>query len=133
MPSQNSSGRIRIVLVVEDEVLIRLDILEYLRNRGFQAYEAPNAARAIEILQGDHGIDLVFSDLQMPGEMDGIGLAQWIRKNRPDLPILLTSGDTQKAATAKELLENEPFLAKPYDAGHVVTRILTLIETNRIR
>ena len=133
-PSRCPSGRIRTILVVEDETLVRLDISEYLRSCGFETYEAPNAARAIEILEGsDHAIDLVFSDLQMPGETDGIGLAQWIRKNRPDLPILLTSGDSQRAALAKELCENEPFLAKPYDAGHAVSRILNLIETNLLR
>ena len=60
--------------------------------------EAGNADEALEIIQ--HGavtIDLVFSDVVMPGSMDGFGLAKWIRANRPGLPIILTSGDAAKA------------------------------------
>jgi len=121
--------RIPAILVVEDEVLLRLVISAYLQECGFRVYEAGNAAEAIEILEADRtAIDLVFSDIRMPGEMDGFALARWIRMNHPRLPILLTSGDEKKSATAKELCENEPFFAKPYDVGQVVAHIRTLIE-----
>jgi len=133
-PLRTPDSRIRVILVVEDEALIRLDISEHLRGCGFQVHEASNAARAIEILEaGDQGIDLVFSDLQMPGDMDGIGLSQWIETNRPGLQVLLTSGDDAKAAAASSLCEREHFFRKPYDVDNVATHIRTLIEGSPLR
>jgi CheY-like chemotaxis protein len=122
--------RIPAILIVEDEVLIRFVISAYLQECGFRVYEAGDAAEAIEIMEADRAaIDLVFSDVAMPGDMDGFGLAQWIRKNRPGLAVVLTSGDAKKSATAKDLCENEPFFAKPYDVAQVVAQIRRLIET----
>jgi CheY-like chemotaxis protein len=63
----------------------------------------------------------------MPGEMDGFALAQWIRHNRPGLPVVLTSGDTKKSEAARDLCEDEPFFAKPYQLEPVVQRIRALI------
>jgi len=129
-PFPDPKERTPAILVVEDEILIRFVISDYLQHCGFRVYEAGNAAEAIAILESDKAaIDLVFSDLQMPGEMDGFGLSQWIKQNRPGLPILLTSGDKKKSATAKELCENEPFFAKPYDVAQIVAQIRTLIDT----
>ncbi len=117
------------ILVVEDEVLIRLVIADYLRECGFKVYEAGTAAEAIEVLESDQAsIDLVFSDIRLPGEMNGFALGQWVRTNRPGLPVVLTSGDSKKSDAAKELCENEPFFAKPYDVQLVVARIRTIIE-----
>ena len=116
------------ILVVEDEVLIRFVISDYLQHCGFRVHVAGSAAEAIEILETDDPIDLVFSDVAMPGEFDGFGLAQWVRENRPGLPVILTSGDAKKSAAAKELCENEPFFAKPYDAAQVVNKIRALID-----
>jgi DNA-binding NtrC family response regulator len=117
------------ILVVEDEVLIRLVIADYLRECGFKVYEAGTAAEAIEVLESDQAsIDLVFSDIRLPGEMNGFALGQWVRTNRPGLPVVLTSGDSKKSDAAKELCENEPFFAKPYDVHLVVARIRTIIE-----
>jgi CheY-like chemotaxis protein len=111
------------ILIVEDEVLIRFVIADYLRECGFKVLEAGDAAEAIQIIEAEIELDLVFSDVQMPGEMDGFGLAQWIRAHRPKLPVTLTSGDSKKSAKAKELCENEPFFAKPYDVAKVVAHI----------
>jgi CheY-like chemotaxis protein len=117
------------LLVVEDEVLIRIALSDYLQECGFKVLEAGNADEALEIIQhGTVTIDLVFSDVVMPGGMDGFGLAKWIRANRPGLPIILTSGDAAKAVTANELCEREPFMAKPYDLEQLVKRIRTLID-----
>jgi DNA-binding response OmpR family regulator len=117
------------ILVVEDEVLIRIALSDYLQECGFKVLEAGNAEDAIEILESSSiQIDLIFSDVVMPGKLDGFGLARWLRTNRPGLPILLTSGDAGKAETARKLCENEPFLAKPYDLKHVVARIRASIE-----
>jgi CheY-like chemotaxis protein len=63
------------ILVVEDDIFVRLDIAEYLRDCGYRVIEAGTAAEAIDVLESNVPIDLVFSDIQMPGEMDGFGLA----------------------------------------------------------
>ena len=117
------------ILVVEDEVLIRFVISDYLRECGFKVYEAATAVEAIEILESNKAsVDLMFTDIRLPGEMNGFALAQWARKNRPGVPVLLTSGDSKKSEAAKELCENEPFFAKPYDIQLVVAQIRTMID-----
>jgi len=128
-PFPDPKERVPAILVVEDEILIRFVISGYLQECGFRVYEAGTAAEAIEILEAERAaIDLVFSDVRMPGEMDGFGLAQWIRKSPPGLPIVLTSGDAKKSAIAKELCEGDPFFAKPYDVAQVIAQIRTLID-----
>lgn len=125
----NPADRTPTILIVEDEVLVRIALSDYLQECGFKVLEAGNADDAIEILEkSGFTIDVVFSDVQMPGSMDGFCLAQWIRANRPGLPVLLTSGDEKKTVTAKMLCEKEPFLEKPYDLKVVVGNIRAAIE-----
>ncbi|MCK6454814.1 MAG: response regulator [Alphaproteobacteria bacterium] len=117
------------ILVVEDEILIRLVLSDYLQECGFKVYEAGTAAEAIDILEsGNAAIDLVFSDVRMPGPLDGFGLARWIRENRPGLLVVLTSGDQRKSEAAQDLCGNEPFFAKPYDVRVVVAQMRTIID-----
>ena len=112
------------ILVVDDEVLIRLVLSDFLQECGFKVMEAGTAAEAISVLES-HAvtIDLVFSDVRMPGEMDGFGLAKWIRENRKGLPVLLASGESRKLDAAHDLCAQEPFLAKPYDLKLAVAQI----------
>lgn len=118
------------ILVVEDEALIRIALSDYLQECGFKVLEAAHAEEAMRIIAHAHvTIDLVFSDVVMPGVMDGFALAQWIRTNRPGLPVILTSGDARKAACARELCEREPFLAKPYDLARAVVQIRRLLDS----
>src|SRR5262245_4232440 len=92
------------ILIVEDEVLIRLVLSDYLQECGFKVFEAGNAAEATEILEANRtAIDLVFTDVHLPGDMSGFGLSQWVRVNRPGTPVVLTSGDGKKAEAAREL------------------------------
>ena len=112
-----------VVLVVEDEVLIRLVLSDYLQECGFKVYEAANAEEAMEILGSDHEVDIVFSDVNLSGSMNGFALTKWIRETHPGLSVILTSGDAKLAAAAKELCQSEPFLAKPYDVEAVVRQI----------
>jgi CheY-like chemotaxis protein len=120
----NQSERTPTILIVEDEILIRIAIANYLQDCGFKVLGVSSGDEAILMLrESGVEIDLVFSDVQMPGATDGFALAQWIRASHPGLPIILTSGDTKKAATAKELCENEPFMSKPYDLDLVVAAI----------
>ena len=119
----SSDESIQTILVVEDEVLIRLPLAEYLRDCGYRVFEASNVAEAKAVLDADTPVDLVFSDVRMPGQMDGIGLAKWVRENRSDLPVFLASGDIGKTNIARELCAEEPFFAKPYDLDAVANRI----------
>ncbi len=115
------------VLVVEDEVLVRMVIADYLRECGYHVVEAGSAGEAIIVLQSPEPVDVVFSDVQMPGEMDGFGLARWVRQNRPDLKMLLTSGNARAATVAGDLCEDGPLEAKPYHPQTVLARIQRLL------
>lgn len=116
------------ILIVEDETLIRIALSDYLQECGFKVLEAAHADEAVKILEHAYvTIDLVFSDVVMPGTMDGFALARWLRANRRGLPIILTSGDAKKAASARELCEGEPFFSKPYDLSRVVAQIRSLL------
>jgi DNA-binding NtrC family response regulator len=119
------------VLVVEDEVLLRLALADYLQECGFKVFGAASVAEAIEILQSETEVDVVFTDIELKGEQTGFDLAQWVRKHRSGLLLVLTSGDAKKATAAKELCEKEPFLAKPYDLDKVVKQLRALIESRQ--
>ena len=122
-----SDNHLHTVLVVEDEVLIRLVIADYLRECGYKVYEAVNAQEAIAMLQSPEvAVDIVFSDVQMPGDMDGFALSRWIRANKPGVQVILTSGVERSAEVAATLCEAGPMLQKPYPPHDVVDRIKQL-------
>jgi len=98
------------VLVVEDEQMVRMPIAEYLRDCGFRVIEAGDALEAIALLQSADHVDVVFSDVQMPGNMDGFALARWFRQYHPEVPVLLTSG----YSTARVLSGDVKVIGKPY-------------------
>jgi CheY-like chemotaxis protein len=112
------------ILVVEDEVLVRSVVAIYLRDCGFQVVEAGNADEAIRVLESGLTVDIVFSDVNMPGSMDGFGLARWLRCKRPGLHLILTSGLPQKT---EELGKHRPFLAKPYDHAELERQIRAML------
>jgi DNA-binding response OmpR family regulator len=117
--------RQRAVLVVEDDVLERGPLAEYLRDAGFRVVEAANAREAVEVLSAETGIDIVFSDVRMPGPMDGIGLAGWVSENRGELPVLLTSGD--RSLYLHTGLRADRYIAKPYIYREVERRLRRLL------
>src|SRR5882672_9369691 len=117
MTSSDSQSRSseETVLIVEDEVLIRMVISQYLRHCGYKVIEAASADEAILVLQNSElTIDIVFTDIEMPGSMDGFGLSQWVRKNRQDLDVILVGNVVRAANAAAELCESGPTLSKPY-------------------
>jgi CheY-like chemotaxis protein len=116
-----------VILVVEDDVLVRSVAAAYLRDCSFDVVEANGADEAIRALQAGIKIDVVFSDIQMPGSMDGLGLARWVRRERPELKIILTSGAAHTAKEAADLLERSPFLTKPYDHAELERHIRALL------
>ena len=80
------------VLVVEDEFLIRMVISDHLRDAGFIVVEAFNGEEALEILKSGAAIDLIFTDVRMPGEVDGLGLLAYAILHWPQVPVVVTSG-----------------------------------------
>jgi CheY-like chemotaxis protein len=125
--SPEAGAPLQTVLVVEDEVLVRLVIADYLRECGYRVHEAVSAEEAILILQAPEvSIDVVFSDVEMPGNMDGFGLARWVRSNMPKTQVILTSGVERSADIAATLCEAGPLLKKPYPSRDVVDRIRQL-------
>jgi len=102
---------------------VRLLIAMHLAEHGFSVVEAASADDAVAILQEDDLVALVFSDIQMPGETDGVGLAQWIGRERPDLKVLLTSGRAVPATAGAW-----PFIPKPYRPENVESRLRTMAD-----
>lgn len=101
------------VLVVDDEFLVRLAVCDYLHDCGFTTYAAADAAEAMAILGDGRRIDVVFTDIEMPGPMDGVDLAQWVGQHRPGVLVILTSGHEKKAKEAQALCEGARLLPKP--------------------
>jgi CheY-like chemotaxis protein len=102
------------VLFVEDEVLVNALMSEVLEERGFSVHAMENGDAALEYLQSGAPVDVLFTDINMPGEIDGAELAKVARDLRPDLPVVYASG----RYTAGDLMPMVPrslFLAKPYD------------------
>ena len=97
------------ILVVEDEPLVRAVAVMHLQERGFSVIEAQDADEAMLILRHDRSIAAVFSDVQMPGSMDGLALAQWLANTRPTVKVLLTSGrmvlDNYEMALSRKALQ----------------------------
>src|ERR1700746_1118000 len=81
-----------LVLVVEDEALIRMDSADVIRDLGFEVIEAVDADQAVSLLESVPGIKVVFTDIQMPGSMDGLLLAAIVRDRWPPIALLVTSG-----------------------------------------
>jgi DNA-binding NtrC family response regulator len=100
------------VIVVEDDVLVRLTTANLLRKGGFNVLEAYNAEEAVALLQSRVPVRLLFTDVQLPGSMDGIALAAVVAKTHPGLKIIITSGNGDLAMRAAEVAD--AFLPKPY-------------------
>ncbi len=115
------------ILVVEDEVLVRLMISEYLREFGYNVVEANNAAEATQILQSEEPVEVVFTDIRMAGEMDGLALAQWIGQNKPGVGVVLTSAYFPPADLAVQSCAETEIVVKPYTPYEVLNRIRALI------
>jgi DNA-binding response OmpR family regulator len=127
-PNAPKHGEAETILVVEDEIMVRMLICDYLRQCGYRVIEAASADEAVVVLQqAEPVIDLVLSDTEMPGAMDGFGLAQWVRENKPGLTVILVGSPARAAAVAGELCESGPMLAKPYDPQILLNRIRRLL------
>lgn len=113
-----------IILVVEDEVLVRMMVVDELRNAGFVVIEASSAHEACDVLAHRADIRLVLSDMRMPGSLDGVGLARLVRSKYPAIKVVLTSGHI----AAIDWAEHDGFFPKPYDSARVIRHIRTLLD-----
>ena len=116
------------VLVVEDEPLVRMLIVDVLEELNYTALEAPSGDKALPILQSGQRIDLLVTDVGLPG-MNGRQLAELARGLRPDLKILFVTGYAEKAAVRSEFLgENMEIVTKPFAMEALATKIREMIE-----
>lgn len=116
------------VLIVEDELLIRLALSEFLTECGFQVVEAADAAEAMERMEREK-VDAVFTDVRMPGDMDGVEFARWVLKHWPGLPVMLTSGEMSGIKAMEELRASErvSVFTKPYRYADVEKKLKDMI------
>jgi CheY-like chemotaxis protein len=106
------------ILVVDDEALIRMSVMDIVEDAGFSAVEAANADEAIVMLERCPGITAVFTDINMPGGMDGLELTRVIRGRWPGIGLVVTSG-----RLPAQLPAGVQFVAKPYTPGEIVTAL----------
>lgn len=110
-----------VVLVVEDDSLLRMDAVQMIEEAGFQVLEADNADQAVALLERRSDINVVFTDIQMPGSMDGFKLAHAIRDRWPPVKIIATSGYFLEMTS--NLPEGGRFISKPYDIQQITALI----------
>jgi CheY-like chemotaxis protein len=112
------------VLVVEDEILILISVAEELRDAGFTVLEASNADDAIVALETHPEVNILFTDIDMPGSMDGLKLSAAVRKRWPPVQIIVTSGHMK--VRQEDLPEAGRFFSKPYDFSTLISTMRTL-------
>ena len=116
MGSAEHRASLPTILIVEDEFLARAMLSDHLQECGFMVFEAGSADEAITTIETGIPIDLVLTDIRMPGSMNGFGLAKWISANRPKISVIQTDA-------ANELCDPMPFFKKPYDLTAIVAEI----------
>jgi CheY-like chemotaxis protein len=109
---------------------MRMVICDYLRECGYKAIESTGSKEAIVVLEAGTKVHAALCAVQLPGDLDGFGLAQWIRANRPEVDVLLTTGAKMAAKKAGDLCEDGP-LDQPYHPDQVVKRLKILFEKRR--
>jgi CheY-like chemotaxis protein len=114
-----------VVLVVEDEPLLRMLVVELVEEAGFTAIEARDADEAVVLLESRTDITLLFTDINMPGSMDGLKLAHAVRNRWPPIKILVVSG--QQRLQSSDLPSNSCFVEKPYQASALVEELRSLV------
>jgi CheY-like chemotaxis protein len=118
---------LQVVLVVEDEPLLRTLAVEVVEEAGFIAIEARDADEAIVLLESRFDITLLFTDINMPGSMDGLELAHAVRDRWPPIKILVVSG--KQRLQSSDLPPNSCFIGKPYPAASLVEGLRSLVDS----
>jgi CheY-like chemotaxis protein len=113
------------VLVVEDEMVLRLRAVDIVEDAGFTAVEAVNADEAMEILESRSDISLLFSDIQMPGSMDGLKLAHAVHERWPAIKIILVSGQVKLSDTERPA--DSRFFGKPLEVKQMIAELQEMV------
>jgi CheY-like chemotaxis protein len=113
-----------LVLVVEDEPLLRLHAVSLIEDAGFDTLQAGSAEEAIALLESNASIRIVFTDIDLPGDMDGMRLAAAVRDRWPPVELVLTSGHIK--VREADLPARGHFLSKPYDAAQLIHTLESL-------
>jgi CheY-like chemotaxis protein len=114
-----------VVLVVEDEMLLRMRAVDMVEDAGFISLEAVDADQAIAILESRSDIALLFTDIQMPGRMDGLKLAHAVHERWPPIKIILVSGQLKLAQT--DIPADSHFFGKPLAASQMIAEMQDMI------
>lgn len=114
-----------VVLIVEDEMMLRMRAVDMVEDAGYSPLEALDAAEAVAILESRSDIALVCTDIQMPGPMDGLGLAHAVHRRWPAIRIIVVSG--QLKLPDIDLPPNSRFIGKPLDAADVIAEMRAMI------
>ena len=114
------------ILIVEDELLIRMMVGDELRDVGYDVLEAYNADEAVVMLNTGVQFDLIISDVRMPGSMDGLGLLTYVKASRPTLPVIIASGHLKRIEA--EACGASSFIAKPFAVDVVVAAVAHALE-----
>ena len=115
LPRWNNMKTRPVILVVDDELLLRMLAIEVAEEAGFEVLSAASADEAIVVLEARGDVRLVFTDIRMPGSMDGLRLAHAVRHRWPPVELIVTSG--HRLVDADQLPERGRFVAKPYDVA----------------
>ncbi|CAN7619986.1 response regulator [Devosia sp. LjRoot3] len=113
------------ILIVEDEMFIRMDVADQIAAAGFQVFEAANADEAIELLASTPSIRLIFTDIDMPGSMDGLKLAEAVRDRWPPVKIIVTSG--HRIVEITDIPDGSVFFSKPYKHEEILDSMRELL------
>ncbi|WP_446484220.1 response regulator [Caulobacter sp. LARHSG274] len=116
------------MLVVEDDVFTRFAVGDHLRDCGYEVLEAETGQEAIDLLTNGAAVDVVFTDMRMPGKVDGFGVVRWLREHRPELPVLVASGHILALELAAQLCDVRSTFAKPYDEMHVAMAVAEVLD-----
>jgi CheY-like chemotaxis protein len=117
------------ILVVEDEILISDLISDVLHERGFDVHAVPDAEAALRYLEAGSAVDVLFTDINLAGDMDGSTLAARVREQRPELPIVYCSGRYSPSAVAPPV-SRSIFVRKPYDPTDLCVLMERLTSTS---
>src|ERR1700722_19965188 len=117
-PKMTSERTIPVILIVEDEALVRLSAVGMLEDAGFRMIEAVNSDKALELLAADSDVQLLFTDINLPGTIDGLALARQVHDRWPRIGIIIASA--RSMPQPRELPAGSHFHQKPYDADAVV-------------
>jgi CheY-like chemotaxis protein len=114
-----------VVLVVEDEMLLRMRAVDMVEDAGYTSVEAVDADEAVQILESRSDIALMFTDIQMPGSMDGLELAHAVHERWPPIKIILVSGQLKPATV--DIPADSRFYGKPLEAKEMIAEIKIMI------